>query len=105
MPKGRQIDMVAELHMDTHGSAQRLQETLGGYFIWKGWREDIDAVVNRCNPCRQLQPSQSQGKPRDDKIKLTALEPMDILHIDGFQYNGLDYIAIRDQVSEFTWHG
>ena len=103
MPKGRQIDMVAELHMDTHGSAQRLQETLGGYCIWKGWKADIEAVCNKCIPCQELQPSQSQGKPRDDKIELTKLEPMDILHIDGFQYNGLDYISIRDQVSDFTW--
>ena len=28
---------------------------------------------------------------------------MDIIHVDGFSYNGLDYIAIRDQVSQFTW--
>jgi hypothetical protein len=64
MPLGRQTDMVSELHHHTHGSTQRLTETLGGYCIWKGWKKDIEAVVNQCITCQQLQPAQSQGKPR-----------------------------------------
>merc|ERR1712059_179906 len=103
MPLGRLTDMISELHHHTHRSSQRLIETLGGYCIWKNWKKDIKSVVNQCIPCQQLQPSQSQGKPRADKIKLTSLNPMDIIHVDGFNYNGMEFITIRDQVSQFTW--
>ena len=45
----------------------------------------------------------TSGKPRADKIKLTSLEPMDAIHVDGFSYNGAEFIAIRDQINQFTW--
>ena len=28
---------------------------------------------------------------------------MDIIHVDGFSYNGAEFIAIRDQVCQYTW--
>ena len=38
-----------------------------------------------------------------DKIKLSSLEPMDIIHRDQFEFNGVQYLAMRDQLSCYTW--
>lgn len=44
-----------------------------------------------------------EGPPRIDKLKLTDLEPMGVLHIDQFQYAQKKYLAIRDQLLTYSW--
>ena len=103
MPKGLQIESMVKLHMDTHGSANSMKETVQPYCTQKNRREDIETVVSNCEICQQLQVSKPEGKPRTDKLPLTDLQPMSVSHIDLFNYKNTDYLSIHDQVLTFTW--
>ena len=38
-----------------------------------------------------------------DKVPLTSLSPMQVIHCDLFKYMGKDYMSICDQVSTYTF--
>ena len=38
-----------------------------------------------------------------DKIPLTSISPMEIIHMDLFKYMGGDYLSIHDQVSTYCF--
>ena len=103
MPKGLQLKTVTQLHKDTHSSMERMAETLKLYTVWDGWKKYVQRAWDNCEACKQLQTSQPEGRFRLDKISLTELEPMSIIHIDLFQFKKKDYLSMRDQVSTFTW--
>ena len=103
LPKGIQKKVVKQLHERTHGTAGRMIETIGESMIWKNWKSDIQDMVDKCEACKTWQTSKPEGAPRVDKIPLTSLSPMDILHADLFQYQGSQYLSVRDQVSTYTF--
>ena len=65
MPAGLQKKVVEELHANTHGSFRRMKEMI----------QMIQDIVDRCEACKRLQPSKSEGAQRLDKIPLTSLSP------------------------------
>ena len=54
--------------------------------MWLGWKDYITKIFNSCKICQELQISKLEGPPRQDKLKLTDLEPLAVLHINQFQY-------------------
>ena len=61
--------------------------------------ERVQKVADACKVCNSLLPSQSNGKPRNDKISFIGLEPMDILCVNQFAFNGNQFLAIKDYLS------
>ena len=59
--------------------------------------------MDRCEACKTWQISKPDGAARLDKIPLTSLNPMDIIHADLFKYQGTDYLSIHDQVSTYCF--
>ena len=103
MPKGRQTAMIIEIHARTHGSVNRIHDTISKYCVWSKMKDDIRKVVDNCDICTQLLPSQSNGKPRRDKVSLNSLQPMEIIHLNCFSHNRQEFLAVRDHVSNFTF--
>ena len=53
--------------------------------------------------CNSLIPSQSNGKPRSDNISFIGLQPIDVLCVDKFAFNGNKFLAIKDYLSSYCW--
>ena len=66
-------------------------------------KDDVQKIWDACEECKVLQTSQVEGQLRMDKIPLTDLQPMSVIHCDLFQFGSKHYISIRDQVSTYTW--
>ena len=49
MPKGMQIESVIKLHAETHGSVNRMKETIQSYCTWLNWHNDLTKVFNNCH--------------------------------------------------------
>ena len=75
-----------------------MTRTLSQFTTWKNMEEDIKKIWHECEACKQLQDSKSEGQLRMDNIPLTSLEPKDVLHVDLFNFQQKDYVAIWDQV-------
>ena len=103
IPKGLQRKTIMDLHTETHSSVKRINETLRKSCSWIRMREDIQKIWDECEECKIFQPSLPEGRPRMDKIPLTSLQPMQIIHVDLFQFGPNHYVSTRDQVSSYTW--
>ena len=103
MTKGLQIESVLQLHSETHGSIQRMTESIQPYYTWFNWKADITKVFNSCKTCQELQISKPEGPPCQDKLKLTDLEPMLVLQIDQFHHGQKNYLSVHDQLSTYSW--
>ena len=102
-PVGQQIESAIILYGMTHGSRPHMIETLGKYMFWRNWKKQIQQVADACETCNTLLPSQSNGKPRNNKLSLSKLQPMDCIHIDQFECQGKQFLAVKDYMSTFTW--
>ena len=98
---GLQKRIIDYFHASTYSSFRRIKETIQTCMVWVGWKETIQEVVDRCEACKTLQPSKPEGAARLDKIPLTSLSPMQIIHANLFKYFGKDYMSICDQVSTY----
>merc|ERR1712055_479221 len=82
IPKNLQRRTVRDLHTETHGSVKRMTETLRKCCSWIRMKEDIQQIWDQCEKCKIFQPSLPEGRLRMDKVPLTQLQPMQILHVD-----------------------
>ena len=103
IPVGQQIESAIILYGMTHGSRPHMIETLGKYMFWRNWKKQIQQVADACETCNTLLPSQSNGKPRNNKLSLSKLQLMDCIHIDQFECQGKQFLAVKDYMSTFTW--
>ena len=103
LPKGLQMSTIVELHKVTHGSCEKMINTLKKYYIWENYKKDIKRVYDTCEACIKFKPSNPEGKMRLDKIKLTDIAPMSILHCDLFAFGEKNFLSVRDQQSTLTW--
>ena len=74
-------DQVITLHEATHASIPQMERSLSSQ-IWSTKTNDIQETFGSCDSCITEQPSLHDGKDRNDKIPLTSIQPMDILHFD-----------------------
>ena len=70
---------------------------------WSTKGNDIQTTFASCDDCVSEQTSQPEGRDRTDKIPLTSLEPMSILHLDLLMFAQKHYLSIRDHISTYTW--
>ena len=102
VPAGIRIESVIKLNAETHGSINRMRDTIQQYCTWTGWKADLEKIISNCTSCKEQQISQAEGPPHINKILLTSLELMSILHTDLFKYKNTDYLVTRDQVSTYS---
>ena len=63
----------------------------------------VGRVLNSSDTYKRFQISQPEGQLWLDKISLTELQPMSIIHMDIFKYEDRDYVLMRVQLSTFIW--
>ena len=86
LPKPLKIHYVVKLHQDTHISVKKMMDTLKKSCTWIGMKEDIEKVWGQCEGCKRLQQCLPEGHLQLDKIPLTSLQPMSVLHCDLFSF-------------------
>ena len=87
----------------THGSTDKMIDTLKKYYIWTDWKKDIMRVYDTCEACLKFKPSNPEGQMRLDKIKLTDLSPMSIIHCDLFSFSEKQFLSVCGQQTTLTW--
>ena len=91
-----------DLHEGTHATIPQMERSLAAQ-VWSTKSHDITTTWASCDDCIKEQICLPEGRDRTDKIPLTSIEPMTILHMDLLQWSQKHYLAIRDHCSTYTW--
>ena len=93
-------DIVKLLHQGHPGitKAQKLGSQL---YYWPGMNNDIAQVVNNCESCQQLRPTQPNMTSVPDLPSSHASFPMQAVGTDLFSFQGNDYLVLVDRCSGY----
>ena len=89
------LDALHEGHCGFHKTLRTAREI----YYWPSLRQDIMAMVTRCEACQSLKPSQ----PVEPFIHTTAQFPMEMISIDLFHVGRKNYVVIADRYSGYIW--
>ena len=94
-PKARPA-ALARLH-DGHCGYKKTLETARDLYYWPTLKYDIRDLIDRCEACQQLRPSQ----PTEPFIETKAAHPMEQLSVDLFTVKGKTYMVTADRYSGY----
>jgi len=98
IPDSQRKRILELLHIPHCGKAKTKQNARQLYY-WPGMSNDIDMIVDKCIPCRELLPSQQKEplKPTD------PTHPMSHIGLDLAQEAGHTYLIMVDAYSGFPF--
>jgi hypothetical protein len=97
-PASARSDILALLHAP-HAGVSRTRRLAKGYFFWPKINEDIRVMIEGCQKCQELRPSQSEELSPRPMVEA----PMDALAADLFEVKGKHYLAVVDRYSGWPW--
>jgi hypothetical protein len=91
--------ILQQLH-EPHAGINRTRELARKHYFWPGLSTDIAAMINNCDKCQLLHPSQAaeplQRQPR-------PIEPMQSVSMDLYKVRGRHFLVMCDRFSYFCW--
>jgi hypothetical protein len=91
--------LLKQLHM-AHAGICRTHELARKHYFWQGMSTDIAAMINDCDKCQYLHPSQA-AEPLQRQPKPT--EPMQSVSLDLYEVRGSYVVVMCDRYSYFCW--
>jgi hypothetical protein len=91
--------ILKQLH-ESHAGINKTRELARKYYFWPGLLTDIAAMINKCDKCHHLRPSQA-AEPLQRQLK--PLEPMQSVSIDLYEVKGRYFKVMCDRFSYFCW--
>ena len=102
VPENFGRNQVTALHEATHATIPQMERLMNSQ-VCPTKINDIQETFGSCDKSISEQPSLHDGKDRGDKITLTSIQPMNILHLDILQFSCKYYLSCRDHYSKYTW--
>jgi transposase InsO family protein len=91
--------ILQQLH-EPHAGINRTRALAQKHYSWPGLSTDIAAMINNCDKCQLLRPSQAaeplQGQPK-------PVEPMQSVSMDLYEVRGRHFLVMCDRFSYFCW--
>ena len=98
VPRPKRQYLLDLLHK-SHAGVTRTLKTARAAYYWPTMKNDIEALIQRCEECQTLRPAQHDVvKPFPE-----AEEPMHSVAMDLFSYAGMDHLVMVDRFSNFVW--
>ena len=91
-------DLMNILHA-AHAGINRTLAAATQRFYWPNMKNDIVNVIDRCEDCQELRPSQ----PLEEDITTVAAAPMEQVGIDLFQMGTRHFLVMVDRFSGFPF--
>jgi hypothetical protein len=88
-----------QLHV-AHAGITRTRELAKKHYFWPGMLTDIAAMINDCDKCIYLRPSQA-AEPLQCQQRPT--EPLQSVSLDLYEVRGSHYVVKCDRYSYFCW--
>jgi transposase InsO family protein len=91
--------ILQQLH-EPHAGINRTRELARKHYFWRGLSTDIAAMINNCDKCQLLCPSQA-AEPLQRQPK--PIEPMQSVSMDLNEVRGRHFLVMFDRFSYFCW--
>jgi hypothetical protein len=91
--------ILKQLH-EPHAGINRTRALARKHFYWPGLSTDIAAMINNCDKCQFLRPSQA-AEPLQCQPK--PVEPMQSVSMDLYEVRGRHFLVMCDRYSYFCW--
>ena len=100
VPEGYRKQLLHLLHR-AHAGTERTWKLAQKHYFWPGLKQDIKTLVDGCEPCQVLRPSQEEESL---KMHSRPERPMQEVGMDLFEYNGVHYLVMADRYSGMIWY-
>jgi hypothetical protein len=91
--------ILQQLH-EPHAGINRTRALARKHYFWPGLSTDIAAMINNCDKCHFLRPSQA-AEPLQRQPK--PVEPMQSVSMDLYEVRGRHFLVMCDRFSYFCW--
>ena len=98
VPAGQRQEILRLLHKP-HAGIQKTRAAARLSYYWPGLSAAIKDMVDRCEQCQRLRPSQREEMPQTT----TASRPMESVSADLWHNGGKDYLVVTDRFSGWPW--
>ena len=98
VPRAERRGLLDKLHM-SHSGIERTRDLAKCLYYWPGITNDIKMLVEKCEACQKLRPSQ----PIEPLIRTSSSRPMEKVSVDLFQSAGKHYLVMVDRYSRFPF--
>ena len=98
VPEAQRQNILRLLHK-SHSGIVKTRAAARTSFFWPGINEAIKNMVDRCDQCQRLRPSQREERPQ----RTTASRPMESISADLYHNGGKDYLLVIDRYSGWPW--
>jgi hypothetical protein len=99
VPMKLRHQILKQLH-EPHAGINRTRELARKHYFWPGLSTDIAAMINNCDKCQYLRPSQA-AEPLQCQPK--TLGPMQSVSLDLYEVRGRHFVVMCDRFSYFCW--
>jgi hypothetical protein len=99
VPMKLRHQILKQLH-EPHAGINRTRALARKHFYWPGLSTDIAAMINNCDKCQFLRPSQA-AEPLQCQPK--PVELMQSVSMDLYEVKGRHFLVMCDRYSYFCW--
>ena len=99
IPKNAVKNIVKLLHQG-HPGITKAQKLASQLYYWPGMNNDIAQVVNKCESCQQLRPTQPNMTSETNLPSSHADFPMQAVGTDIFSFQGNDYLVLVNRSTQ-----
>ena len=100
IPEKAKQDILKLLHL-SHSGITKTKALAKDLYFWPGMYKDIQHMVEQCQVCREMLPSQATVP--NEPFDLSQAEPMSHVGADLFQFAGKDYLIVVDRLSGYPF--
>jgi hypothetical protein len=99
IPMKLRPQLLKQLHVP-HAGITRTPELARKHYFWPGLLTDIAAMINNCDKCQYLRPSQAAEPLR---CQPKPLGPMQSVSLDLYEVKGRHFMVMCDRFSYLCW--
>ena len=98
VPKLARPAILEKLHQ-SHSGITKTRQLAKNLYFWPHMSNNITQLVDSCDLCQRLRPSQNDAVVEHPKADL----PMQSVSLDLFAWGGKDYLVMVDRFSNYIW--
>ena len=99
VPSKQQDRLLSDLYM-THMGIVKMKEVARKYFWWPLINKQIEKIANSCSGCNRFR---KRPAPAPLCPWPYARRPMEIVHVDFFEFKGKQFLIMIDAFSKYIW--